>query len=163
MLNQILFAMAMLAVSLVPAHAEHEFSVKTTRVGSLPTLFAGHWCLINVETMRNESWEEYKKDNECPRHDYMAFCKRSPSSMCGGGGYDYELTEQGCKIISVKRVITHRVERPTVTTYHTVARCYGEGDGKPWIEKREFGLPEKGLSAVSKGQPGLYFFSQILK
>jgi hypothetical protein len=151
-MKKILCAVAMLASSLVPAHAEHKFSVKTTHVDSMPETYTGNWCLVSIETMRDERWEEYKKGKECPQHDYIAFCRNS-SSICDSRRYDYELQdgEQACKFISVKKVTTHRVERPTVITYHTVARCYGEGDvsdNNTWIEKREFGV--EGDSMLSR-------------
>jgi hypothetical protein len=71
----------------------------------------------------------------------------------------------------VSRVATIIAIRPRILsglpatpgTTHAMARCYGEGDesnNNTWIENREFGLPG---GDSSSGQPGLYFFSRILK
>jgi hypothetical protein len=116
-MKKILFAVAILACSLVPAHAE-----------SMPKIYTGKWCYVGVE---GDLFDEYKKskDGTCPRQAYVIEFRLRYAD------YVIHAAEHACKFVSIKQTKNEKLGKIII---NTVARCSGEGDNNNWTEKRAF-------------------------
>jgi hypothetical protein len=131
-MKKILFAMAMLACSLMPAHAD-----------PLPQAYIGLWCF------EGENWDDidalpiefdgYVNGQLVVRNgtcfDNEVYIKVTPK------GYDLNEDDR-CDFVSIKHTGKFEEIPLSKTKYYkipyirTVAKCGGEGTS--WIEKREF-------------------------